>query len=766
LAKSNLDAENARGQSQGKDTVQGRRLLNAEVIDPVQDAVEFYAAHPTMDGWDEQGATSAGDGDGETEHKNIRFDQVISETAPPYPDVKPAPGTLFFRLGLDRFDGKRAYLPLFAWTWGKYIEYERRLNDAANGIKISDQFGADGIQKGHAQQIAISGDALVYMVPDQLYYDGPEMNCEQNREADSETITSNEEMTESESSSLNAGYEMVADVNAGVGKEGVGKASASTTVRNAMMVGTSNEAKDYKKEASKGYTRSVFSTIKSRVWSGYLVDDSVMSMEFKEAVDKIKTVIKYEPDNKKKLVSMLGQLMFNFGTDYMVSAKMGGKIVKQTSAQSEEKSGVKTQDIKNANSVSMQLIFDKLDASSQASQKMETSQKSTKGMTSSTAKFYGGQPSHSYEDWCSSTRRSPYPMSFMTREVAYLMETYLDAKEVATRYREFIYTRAAARESCEKAGAGLQYNERSGECEMPPVGTTCPTGQVKHKAKADFHYNGKLMYHKGQMICEKCPAGKEAKIGAAACADCQPGYYAGTSGTGMCSKCPAGRTSRLGGKECKYFEGNFYINARTYSNAAKTQQKKCALSGAGDKDKDTGPRGDGDCFGDSVRGCVRWAAMDCRTAKVKLKLEHVESEDAHVYTIRDAKGSYLSYTVEGDWDRKAKWSAYWGDTKTKWFFYQWNDQYFITQYDSNKLPTTGPNLDTSQKWLVPDYSGEKSQFCDDKCPWVSSVDGTNTNKPSSFFSPVYHGDNELAQYCGSIDKYDAPSQCAFTITKA
>jgi len=90
--------------------------------DPSQDVVQFYgaSAHDSAaDGWNEN---SAGNPD-QVEKKEIRFDQVISETAPPYPDVKPAPGTLFFRMGLDRFDGKRGYLPLFAWTWGKYVQY-------------------------------------------------------------------------------------------------------------------------------------------------------------------------------------------------------------------------------------------------------------------------------------------------------------------------------------------------------------------------------------------------------------------------------------------------------------------------------------------------------------------------------------------------------------------------------------------------------------------------------------------------------------------
>ena len=496
--------------------------LSQDAIDPSQDVVEFYMANE-KDGWNENSEQTS-DADDQVEHKEVRFDQVSSETAPPYPDVKPAPGTSYFRVGLDRFDGRRAYLPLFTWTWGKYIEYERRLNDAANGIKPPlGKDGQPGLVRGHHQQITIAGEPLAFMIADQLYYDGPQMRCEQNREADSETITSSEEMTESEQSSFKGGYEMEADVSAA---DPSGSATVSTSVRNAMMVGTSNESKDYKKAASKGYTRSVFSTITSKVWTGYLVDDSAVSMEFKEAVERIQNHMSAEPDNESKLNLLLGQLMFNFGTDYMVSADFGGKIVKQTSAQTEDKNSISTQAMKNENSVSMQVIFDKLDASSKSSTKAETTTGSSKGLESSTAKFYGGIPSTSYEEWCDSTRQNPWPLHYMTREITYILENHLDAKELAQVFGKFIYTRAAQRESCEAAGAGLVYNGRNGKCEMPPMGATCPSGQVKHKAKTDFTYNGQFMYHKGQMICEKCAAGKEAKIGAASCSDCETGYFA------------------------------------------------------------------------------------------------------------------------------------------------------------------------------------------------------------------------------------------------
>merc|ERR1711957_1020487 len=104
-------------------------------------------------------------------------------------------------------------------------------------------------------------------------------------------------------------------------------------------------------------------------------------------------------------------------------------------------------------------------------------------------------------------------------------------------------------------------------------------------------------------ICEKCAAGKEAKVGAAACSDCQAGYYAATSGTGICSKCPAGKTSRLGGSECKFFDGNFYLNARTFSNAGNTQQAKCALSGGGGEDDDGLPHRHSEAQTQACRFC-------------------------------------------------------------------------------------------------------------------------------------------------------------------
>lgn len=508
----------------------------------------------------------------------------------------------------------------------------------------------------------------------------------------------------------------------------------------------------------------MFTTIKSKVWTGYLVDDSAVSIEFKEAVSKIKDVMRFQPDNTKELSLLFGQLMFNFGTDYMVSSEMGGKIVKQTSAQSEDKSGVTTSDMKNANTVSMQSGAYKLDASNEASTKTTTTTTERKGMDTSTAKYYGGWPSTSYEDWCDSTRSSPYPLNYMTREVAYLMETYMNASEVATSFRTFMYTRAAQRDTCEAAGAGLVYNERKGECEMPPMGATCPTGMVKHKAKADFTYNGKLMYHKGQMICEKCAAGKEAKVGAASCSDCEPGYYAASSGTGICSRCPAGKTSKLGGSQCKFFDGKFFLNARTISNAAKTQQERCALSGGG-KEDDSG-NGDKDCFNGNVPGCKKWAAMDCRTGTVKLTLKHVESVDGHVYTIRDSSGNYLAWTEQGDAARATKFGAYWGDTAAKWLFYEWNGQWYISQWN-DQIITQNPQLDTTQKWLVPNYADDEYTLCSDKCPFLGVVDGTNSQQGAGSWAwSDYAKDNVLGNYCGSIDSTSKPSQCGFSITKA
>lgn len=442
---------------------------------------------------------------------------------------------------------------------------------------------------------------------------------------------------------------------------------------------------------------------------------------------------------------------------------MGGKIVKQTSAQSEDKSSVTTNDMKNANTVSMQSGAYKLDASNKASTKISTTTTEKKGMDTSTAKYYGGWPSTSYEDWCDSTRSAPYPLNYMTREVPDLMDKYMNASEVATAMRKFIYTRASQRETCDAAGAGLIYNQRKGECEMPPVGATCPTGMVKHKAKADFTYNGKLMYHKGQMICDKCAAGKEAKVGAAACSDCQPGYYAASSGTGICSKCPAGKTSKLGGTECKFFDGKFYLNARTISNAAKTPQERCALSGAGGED-DSG-RGDKDCFNGNVPGCKKWAAMDCRTGTVKLKLKHVESVDGHVYTIRDSKNNYLAWTEQGDASRATKFGAYWGDTAAKWLFYEWNGQWYISTWN-DQIITQNPELDTTQKWLVPNYVGDSDKLCSDKCPFLGVLDGTNSEQPSGGLFGGYATNNKLVNYCGSIDSGSNPSQCGFSITRA
>merc|ERR1712086_773282 len=149
--------------------------------------------------------------------------------------------------------------------------------------------------------------------------------------------------------------------------------------------------------------------------------------------------------------------------------------------------------------------------------------------------------------------------------------------------------------------------------------------------------------------------------------------------------------------------------------------------------------------------------MDCRTGTVKLTLKHVVSVDGHVYTIRDSKGNYLAWTEEGDAARATKFGAYWGDTQGKWLFYEWNGQWYISQWN-DQIITQNPQLDTTQKWLVPNYVGDSDMLCSDKCPFLGVVDGTNSKVEGGVFAG-YTKDNKLSNYCGSIDSQSAPSQC-------
>merc|ERR1711865_497772 len=54
-----------------------------------------------------------------------------NDTPAPFPDTPPAPGSMGMAIGIDRNDVSRAKLPIFHWTWKKFMN---SVNDMNGGL--------------------------------------------------------------------------------------------------------------------------------------------------------------------------------------------------------------------------------------------------------------------------------------------------------------------------------------------------------------------------------------------------------------------------------------------------------------------------------------------------------------------------------------------------------------------------------------------------------------------------------------------------------
>ena len=66
--------------------------------------------------------------DGSYEVKNNNY---ANDTPAPYPDTPPAPGSMGMARGIDRNDLSRSKLPIFHWTWTKFMD---SVNDMNGGL--------------------------------------------------------------------------------------------------------------------------------------------------------------------------------------------------------------------------------------------------------------------------------------------------------------------------------------------------------------------------------------------------------------------------------------------------------------------------------------------------------------------------------------------------------------------------------------------------------------------------------------------------------
>lgn len=525
----------------------------------------------------------------------ITFNQYIATTAPPFEDIKPAPGVILLARGIDRFNGKRAMLPIFEWTWGMYVTSVKELENAANydkqGKSKDDKdlwkFKKDGSTRkytvgGHDHEMVVNG--ALRMVPDQLFVEGPSPYCEEGSQATVEVIESKQGLAEMNGQTIDAGYDQQIDV-AVKAEEGIASVGAKTTIGNTMMIGASRQAKEYSKSAKKGNTRSAFSSITSKVFSHVIRDDTSLSGMFKDAVTELGTkilshtsaeaimklsnetgatkgeldhplwnrsaamndTVQREAITRNNLEQELRMFTLQYGTDYVTHADMGGKVSQTISTKSSAVSSVDNEALTKSARVNFQMVFYK--ASAQKSTMMEQQQKITQEEETETFKevFEGGLPNADWHEWCKSTVSAPVPIQYITRDIADLVSVTMSKPYVGERLAAFIGRMISKMQECEEYGQGLEYDKQSGLCKLGNNANDCNAGQFKEELEEDefVNKNGMQKTAEGREAYEKCkdPGSKCTKVGEKGdkiCRNCPRGKHLAAGGSTTCKPCMPG----------------------------------------------------------------------------------------------------------------------------------------------------------------------------------------------------------------------------------
>jgi len=370
----------------------------------------------------------------------VKNENYANDTPAPYPDTPPAPGSMGMARGIDRNDRSRSHLPIFHWTWTNFMESVGDMNsDSPSG-------------GGHEYEVWVDGD--IHMVPDQMYMAGPTSECESASSAKVTIISSGSEMSNYEASSVSAGYDQEVDVGVEADIPGteVG-VSAETTLQTKMMIGSSSSSQEYDAAAKSGQDMSAFATITSWNYDVFLKNVTSFSPEFNDQITKLKS--DSSDANMRQFFSL-------FGTDYLYAAKLGGKVTQQSSTTSNSDSTSQSEDLSESSSVSFAYNFMKLDSSSEAARSDTVANNKQKDVTTHKARFEGGEPNEDWMEWCQSTAKDPFPVSFQTRSVASLVEQ--DAPGLAAKLENFLVARLERIEDCEGQNSGMQYDADTGEC--------------------------------------------------------------------------------------------------------------------------------------------------------------------------------------------------------------------------------------------------------------------------------------------------------------
>jgi len=582
--------------------------------------------------------------DGSYEVTNNNY---ANDTPAPFPDTQPAPGSMGMAIGIDRNDVSRAKLPIFHWTWKKFMN------------SVNDMNGGDPSGAGHEFEVWVDGE--IRMVPDQMYMIRHGPQCESASSSKVTVVSSSSEMEKYEDSSFSAGFDQEVDVGASAG--GV---EASTTLQTKMMTGSSESSKDYNAAAKSGADMSAFATITSLDYDVFVKDTTSMSSEFTAEIEKLAV------DDSD---ASMRQFFSLFGTDYLYAAKLGGKVTQQTSAKEDSSSSTQKADLAESSSTSFAFNFMSLDTSSSKAQSDTVAKGKTEGFTTHKARFEGGEPSEDWMEWCQSTAEHPSLVSFQTRSISSLVASTNPG--LAAKLEEFLVGRLARMESCQGNNSGMKYDTETGECivgecaagsyqvscgqnaedkiESSVAGVggwggtcTCPSGEtyqvgdnedscgslacvngvsgkcgsdnpgganvrVTCMKEAEAAKQAACTISEAATACHVCEAGKFQPMNEQRCDDCPVGTYADETGTAMqCKSCPDGKISDVGAASCDHLEGSFYI----------TNDDGCSLR--------EGEKGGGD-KGLPDNGKA-WAVFDCDNSRNTIQIEHQGGND---YFLKD-----------------------------------------------------------------------------------------------------------------------------------
>lgn len=591
--------------------------------------------------------------DGSYEVKNNNY---ANDTPAPYPDTMPAPGSMGMARGIDRNDLSRSKLPIFHWTWTKFMDSVNDMNgDAPSG-------------GGHEFEVWVDGE--IRMVPDQMYMSGPSSRCESASSAKVKVVSSSSEMNQYEASSFSAGYDQEIDVGVSAEIPGTGVGvEASTTLQTKMMTGSSESSQEYKAEADLGSDMSAFATITSWNYDVFVKNTTSMSSDFTAEIAKL-NVDSSDP-SMRKFFSL-------FGTDYLYAAKLGGKVTQQTSAKEKASSSTQKADLAESSSASFGFNFMKLDTSSSSAQSDSVTKGKSKGFTTHKARFEGGEPSEDWMEWCQSTAKKPSLVSFETRSVSSLVAQ--TDRALAAKLEEFLVGRLERIEACEGHNSGMQYDTHSGKC----IVGECASGSYQKDSNdsKDLCYvranscqntagqsvlteaecsayvtaesktahspfsdswetdclgcveaeDGTVGFNTDtdaqctslwlsvckkecaagrETMCHECEAGKFQPQGEEHCEDCPAGKYADETRTAVnCKSCQVGKTSDTGSASCDYLSGDYWITTGD-------DDSHCSLRPA-----DSSDRGDDGLPDDSGK----WAVIDCNNGYNLINIKYLPDD--------------------------------------------------------------------------------------------------------------------------------------------